>query len=95
MLRMKTKHRVHFPGMKKMVGESDSRPSPFAGYLQTFLVQFKKRFQQFTVIEPIVGLYNFTCQTEVTETAASIRSLILAAAEEANRRVWTFRMTLF
>jgi hypothetical protein len=53
---MKTKHRVHFPNMKKMVCESDSGPSPFAGHLQTLLVQFKKRFQQFTVIEAYSSL---------------------------------------
>jgi hypothetical protein len=70
--------------MNKMVCESNFSPSPFVGHLQTLLEEFEKRFQQFTAIEPVVTSFvnPFTCQIEVTETAASIGRLIQTRAEE-------------
>jgi hypothetical protein len=32
-------------------GESGTSPSPFAGHLQTLLVQFERKFQEFTIID--------------------------------------------
>jgi hypothetical protein len=68
--------------MKRMIGESDSSPSPFASHLQTLLIQLKKKPQQFAVIEPISAVYNFARQTEVAETPVFIGSLIRERAEE-------------
>jgi menaquinone-dependent protoporphyrinogen IX oxidase len=59
-------------------------PSAFVGHLQTLLEEFEKRFQQFTPIEPVAAFFvnPFTCQIDVTETAAYIGRLIQERAEE-------------
>ncbi|XP_075768584.1 general transcription factor II-I repeat domain-containing protein 2A-like [Pelodiscus sinensis] len=89
MSHMKTKSLVHFPSMKKMVCDSDFNPSPFVIHFQTLLQQFEKRFQQFTIIEPVVAfLVNpFTSQIEVTEMATSIASLVQVRTEEVELEI--------
>uniref|UniRef100_K7GCV0 Uncharacterized protein n=1 Tax=Pelodiscus sinensis TaxID=13735 RepID=K7GCV0_PELSI len=79
MSHMKTKSLVHFPSMKKMVCDSDFNPSPFVIHIQTLLEQFEKRFQQFTIIEPVVAfLVNpFTSQIEVRTEEVELEILDL------------------
>ncbi|CAM4592755.1 unnamed protein product [Lepidochelys olivacea] len=80
---------VHSSSLKKMVCDSDFNPSPFVIHIQTLLEKFEKRFQQFTIIEPVVAfLVNpFTCQIEVTEMATSIASLIQVRTEDVELEI--------
>ncbi|KAK9703771.1 hypothetical protein QE152_g29109 [Popillia japonica] len=46
---------VHFPHMKKMLGNNELDGSLFIKHLQVLKKQFEERFLQFTLIEPIVS----------------------------------------
>ncbi|KAG8222172.1 hypothetical protein J437_LFUL001263 [Ladona fulva] len=77
---LQMKSLVHFPNMKKMIGDIEIDLSSFVVNLQSLQNQFEKRFQQFTTIEPMVIFFvnPFTCQVNVTKMAAQIAELVQA-----------------
>lgn len=81
---LQIKSLVHFPHMKKMLGNNELNVSLFIETLQVLQKQFEERFLQFTNIEPIVSfcINPFTCQINVMELAACIADLVQGKAEE-------------
>lgn len=81
---LQMKSLVHFPNMKKMAGNTEINVSLFIKHLQVLQEQFEKRFQQFTIIEPMVSFFinPFTCKTNIMEVAAYIAEVVQVKAEE-------------
>lgn len=75
---------VHFPHMKKMLGDNELNGTLFIKHLQELKKQFEERFLQFKHIEPIVSfcINPFTCQINVMEIAACIADFVQGKTEE-------------
>ncbi|GFT40985.1 DUF4371 domain-containing protein [Nephila pilipes] len=74
---LKMKSLVHFPNMKKMIGDSEID-------LSTFVFNFQLHFQQFNIIEPMVTFFvnPYTDQINVTEIATYISEFLQVRREE-------------
>lgn len=80
---------VHFPRMKKVIGENVVDLNLFVTHLKKLLKQFESRFQQFSIIEPVVTFYlnPFNAHTDVTLIADFIAKMLQEEASKIEEEI--------